>query len=536
DLHLVGYVASAEGASADAATLAAHLRARLPEHMVPSAIVVLDALPLTPNGKVDRRALPDPDAFAADAGAYVAPRTEAEELLAALWAEVLGVERVGAEDSFFGLGGHSIQAMQLVARVRDGLRTELPLRTLFEAPTPAALAASLSASESAPGAVERTARLSRVVRRMADDEVRGLLESLTGAVRGRTEAARRQELLSHLLRQEGLTADAREPIQPRDGDGPAPLSFAQERLWLIDQLQPGLFAYNISTGLRIRGALDEGVLRRALTELVRRHEPLRTRLVRVDGAAVQVVDPAADIHLPLTDLSGATDAEDELRARSSVLAAQPLDLAKDTPLRVELVRIAADEHVLLIVVHHTAIDGWSLSLLFRELDALYGAFARGASSPLPALPIRYADYAAWQRTEFEGEALDAQLAWWTERLAGLPEVLELPGDRPRPAVMTHRGGLHRVKWDRALADGLRALGRREGATMFMTLLAGFQALLHRWTGEADFAVGTPVAGRTRPETEGLVGLFINTLVLRADVSAEPDFRALLAAAAADTSV
>ncbi|HVH13615.1 MAG TPA: condensation domain-containing protein, partial [Longimicrobium sp.] len=520
DVRLVGYAA----ASADPTELTAHLRARLPEYMVPAALVVLDALPLTPNGKVDRRALPDPASFG-DAAAYVAPRTDVEELLAALWAEVLGLDRVSAAESFFALGGHSIQAMQLAARVRDALRTPLSLRALFESPTPSALAAALVAEETSPARTERTARLALVVRRMADDEVRALLETVAGGVRGRTEAARRQELLIHLLRKEGLGADAGDAIQPREADGPAPLSFAQERLWLIDRLQPGLFAYNISTGLRIRGGLDAPSLRRALAELVRRHEPLRTRLVAIDGGAAQVIDPPGAVDLPLVDLPAADEAA--LQAYATAFAARPFDLAAETPVRAELVRRAADEHVLLLVVHHTAMDGWSLSLLFRELGILYDAFARGVEASLPALPITYADYAAWQRMPARGEELDRQLAWWRERLAGVLEVLELPADRPRPAAMTHRGGVHRLSWDRELAVALREVARREGATLFMTLMAGFQALLHRWTGEGDFAIGTPVAGRSRPETEGLVGLFANSLVLRADVSAEPDFRTLL---------
>ncbi|HEX2207723.1 MAG TPA: amino acid adenylation domain-containing protein, partial [Longimicrobium sp.] len=525
DKRLVGYLAAP--GSLDITALRTFLKQRLPEHMVPAALVSLHALPLTPNGKVDRAALSASDVAADQPAPYVAPRTEAEELLAALWAEVLGVDGVGATDDFFALGGHSIQAMQLAARVRDALRTELPLRALFDAPTPAALAAVLVAAEPAPGRVERVAQLARVVRRMADGEVRALLEDAGAAPRGRTEAARRQELLTHLLRRDGLGADGADAIHPREADAPAPLSFAQERLWLIDQMQPGLFAYNISTGMRIRGALDVDVLRRALAELVRRHEALRTRLVLAGGAPVQVVDAAGDVHLPILDLTGAADAEAELRARASALAARPFDLAADHPLRMALARMAADEHALLLVIHHTAIDGWSLSLLYRELDALYSAFARGAGSPLAPLPVRYGDYAAWQRARLDGDALAAELAWWRERLAGLLEVLEIPSDRPRAAAMSHRGGVHRLAWDREMTDALRELSRREGATLFMTLLAGFQALLHRWTGEADFAVGSPVAGRTRPEMEGLVGLFINTLVLRADVGAEPDFRELL---------
>ena len=454
-----------------AAQLGAWLRACLPEYMVPASFVRMDEFPRTVSDKIDRNALPDAD-FGAAAEAWTAPRTPAEQLLAGIFADVLGVERIGADDDFFALGGHSLLAMQIVARVRELVRRELPLRAVFEAPTVARLAERLAGSES--------------------------VASL--------------------------------PVVPRGEDGPAPLSFAQERLLLIDRLQPGLTAYNISTGLRIRGALDVDALRRALAEIVRRHETLRTRLVIIDGTALQVVDADAALDIPLADLSAVpADARNSaLRAFADAEVARPFDLAGDAPLRASLVRLADEDHALLLVIHHTAVDGWSLSLLVRELDALYGAFAAGDASPLAPLPIQYADFAAWQRAHLAGAELDRQVDWWRARLAGLPELLEIPADRPRPAVKSYRGAVHSLALPMELADALRELSRREGSTLFMTLLAGFQALLHRYTGESDFAVGTPVAGRSRPEMEALIGLFVNTLVLRADIDGAPDFRTLLA--------
>ncbi|HEX2207503.1 MAG TPA: amino acid adenylation domain-containing protein, partial [Longimicrobium sp.] len=518
--QLVAYVVG----EANAPELRAHLRQSLPEYMVPAAVVTIDRLPLTPNGKLDVRALPAPG-FAAEA--YVEPRTELEAVLAEVWAPVLGMEKVGVTAGFFAMGGHSLLAMQTASRMRDALRMEVPLRLFFEAPTIEGLAERLTAMEPAPGVLERTARLYRRVAAMPDDEVEAMLAS-TGGGEGELDAARRQALHGRLLRLEGVDAGAADAILPRGDDGPAPLSFAQERLLLIDRMQPGLSVYNVSTGLRIRGALGVDALRRALGEIVRRHEVLRTRLVMVDGAAVQVVSPAevgiVDVDLSDHDVEAR---EAELRAYARAQVELPFDLAVDAPIRASLLRLGDEDHALLLVIHHTAIDGWSLSPLYRELDALYTAFAAGEPSPLPDLPIQYADFAAWQRDRLRGAELERQVAWWKQRLAWLPELLEIPADRPRPAVKTYRGAVHRVELPRELADALHALSRREGATLFMTLLAGFQALLHRYTGEADFAVGTPVAGRTRPEVEGLIGLFVNTLVLRADVSGDPDFRALL---------
>jgi amino acid adenylation domain-containing protein len=521
--RLVGYLAG----DAEVEAVRGWLRERLPDYMVPAALVRMDALPLNRHGKVDRGALPDPGAaMAPGAGAYVAPRTETEELLAALWGEVLGTERVGVNDDFFAAGGHSLHAMQLVTRIREALRVDLPLRALFEAPTAAALAARLAGPGGADAdRVERTARLARLVRRMPDAEVCALLG---GAPAGRTEAARRQALLTRLLRAEGVAADGDDPILPH-GDGPAPLSFAQRRLWFLDRLEPGA-TYNSPLALRVHGALDAGALQRALEETVRRHASLRS-VFRADGRGEgeQVVLPADAFPLPADDLAALAAEEREARAQRIVHdeVRRPFDLATGPVFRARLLRLADDEHVLVLAMHHVVSDGWSLGVLFRELGALYEAFSQGAPPPLPPLPLQYADYAAWQRAHWTEERLAEQLAWWRGALEGAPAVLELPADRMRPAVQSHRGARLRVALPHALAEGVRALARREGATPFMVMLAAFQVLLWRWSGEEDLVVGSPVAGRTRAETEGLIGFFVNTLPLRADLSGDPAFATLL---------
>jgi amino acid adenylation domain-containing protein len=467
--RLVGYVAAPAEAAAE---LRAHLAARLPEYMVPAAIVALDALPLTANGKVDRGALPAPD-FAAGTDAYVAPRTPAEEVLAGIFAQVLQVERVGAHDDYFALGGHSLLAARLVSRVREAFGVELPLRALFEAPTPALLAA-------------------------------------------RVEEARRED--------DGPQAP---PLVPVPRDGPLPLSFAQRRLWFIDQLEPGSAAYNLPYAVRLRGRLDAAALERALAELVRRHESLRTRFPSVDGEPVQAIDPAGPVLLARADLSTEADVEAALRTLCADEALRPFDLAAGPLLRATLARVGEDDHALLLTLHHAVSDGWSTGVLVRELSALYIAFAAGEASPLAPLPLQYADYAAWQRGRLAGEALEAQLAWWRETLRDAPPLLEIPTDHPRPPVPRGEGGTIRFALPNETTGALRTLARGEGATLFMTLLAGWQLLLSRWSGQEDVCVGTPVAGRTRLETEGVVGLFVNTLVLRGDLSGAPSFRELL---------
>jgi amino acid adenylation domain-containing protein len=472
DRRLVGYVVAAEGASVTSAELRAHLKGRLPEYMVPSAVVVLDAIPLTPSGKVARRALPAPDG--AEAGVeYVAPRTAGEELLAGIYADVLRVERVGVESSFFDLGGHSLMAMRLVSRVRDVFGVELPLRAVFETPTVAGMVL-------------------------------------------RIEEVRRAGL------------PMLPPIVPVPRTGPPPLSFAQERLWFLDRLQPGSTAYGLPQAFRLTGPLDTAALERALGEIVRRHEALRTTFGEVDGAPVQVVAPFDGFTLPAADLSERSeDYRDEAVRRATHEAARAFDLAAGPLLRVSLLRLANDEHVLLINLHHIVTDAWSMDVLFRELVTLYGAYASGQESPLPELPVQYADHAVWQREQLQGEVLDRQMAYWKERLAGVPELLELPTDRPRPPVQSHRGDVVSVTVPAALVEQLRALARGEGATLYMVLLGAFQVLLSKHSGSEDVVVGSPVAGRTQREVEGLIGLFINTLVLRTDLAGDPGFRGVL---------
>ncbi|MET0399319.1 MAG: non-ribosomal peptide synthase/polyketide synthase [Longimicrobiaceae bacterium] len=471
ELRLVGYVVAP---GRDAAGLRERLRGRLPDYMVPAAVVVLDSLPLTPSGKLDRRALPAPDA--ASVGAYVAPRTPAEEVLAGIWVEVLRVERVGAEDDFFGLGGHSLLGTRVVSRVRQAFGVELPLRALFEAPTVAGLA-------------------------------------------GRIQALRAGG--------EGVHAPPLVAL-PRDGS-PLPLSFAQRRLWFIDQLDPGSAAYNMPFALRLRGRFDPAVLGRAVTEVVRRHETLRTVFAVVDGEPVQVVREAAPVALAVADLRHlpAESREREVARLASEEAARPFDLAAGPLLRVSAVRLGDAEWGVLFTLHHIVSDGWSTGVLVREISALYGALETGRAAELPALPVQYADYAAWQRAWLTGETLEARLEYWRDKLAGAPPLLELPTDRPRPQVQDPRGVSVRVELPAEVSAGVRALSRREGATAFMTLLAAWQLLLSRYAGQEDVSVGTPIAGRTRLEVEPLIGFFVNTLVLRTDLSGDVSFRELL---------
>ncbi|HEX7243812.1 MAG TPA: condensation domain-containing protein, partial [Longimicrobiaceae bacterium] len=400
-----------------AVSLRAHLSTRLPQHMVPSAFVALERLPLNANGKLDRRALPAPEQ---DRAAYVAPRTPAEEVLAGVWAEVLRTERVGVNENFFELGGHSLLATQVVSRVRQGFGTELPLRALFEAPTVAALA-------------------------------------------GRVEAL--------LAGGEGMQAPPMVAL-PRDGS-PLPLSFAQQRLWFVDQLEPGSAAYNMPFALRLRGCFDPAVLERAVTEIVRRHETLRTVFSAVAGEPVQVIRDAAPVALPVADLRGlaAEPRRAEVLRLAREEAARPFDLAAGPLLRSSLVRVAEEEWAVLFTMHHVVSDGWSLDVLVREVSALYEALAEGREPSLPELAVQYADYAAWQRAWLSGETLEGQLAWWRERLAGAPPLLELPTDRPRSYLGEERGGRTGIALPPEASQALRALSRREGATLFMTLLA-----------------------------------------------------------------
>ncbi|HST58364.1 MAG TPA: condensation domain-containing protein, partial [Longimicrobium sp.] len=308
-----------------------------------------------------------------------------------------------------------------------------------------------------------------------------------------------------------------------------PASYAQERLWFLDRLEPGSANYNIAVARRLGGALDAGALERALGEIIRRHEALRTTFTEVDGAPVQVVAPFGGFALPVEDLSGLDerDREAAVRQRAGEEARRAFDLTAGPLFRAALLRLREEEHVLLITMHHIVSDGWSMGVLFRELSVLYEAYREGGESPLPELPVQYADYAVWQREQLEGETLHRQLAYWRERLSGAPELLELPTDHPRPAVQTYRGASVPVELSPELLERLQALGRSEGTTLYMTLLAAFQVLLSRYSGSEDIVVGSPIAGRARKETEELIGFFVNTLVLRTELGGDPTFREVL---------
>ncbi|AUX41120.1 hypothetical protein SOCE26_025250 [Sorangium cellulosum] len=473
DRRLVAYVVPRAAAAPDG--LRRFLEARLPRPMIPSAFVTLDALPLTAGGKLDRRALPAPDA-GADGGARAAPRGPIEQALADIFAELLGVVAVGAHDDFFELGGHSILATRAMARVRAAFSADLPLRALFEAPTPATLGARVAAALA------------------------------------------------------GGAADPAPPLTRAPRGAELPLSFAQERLWFLARFDPNDTSYVVPLALRIEGALDVEALRRALREVVRRHEVLRTTFASVDGRPAQIVHEAADLAVPLEELGALSTPDREEAARRRLLAesSRPFDLARGPLLRAGLLRLAPEEHLLFVTMHHIVSDAWTSSVLNREISALYGAFAEGLPSPLPELPIQYVDYAVWQRRWLDGAVLDAALAYWEQRLAGAPEAIHLPADRPRPRVPSGRGAQHLFALPQPIAKELAALGRRAGATLFMTLLASFSVLLHRLTGQHDLVVGTPIANRTRAETERLAGFFVNTLALRVNIDEKRPFLELLA--------
>ncbi len=474
--RLVGYVVAEDGEELSVSELRQHLAEQLPEHMIPSVLMVLEAMPLTPNGKVDRRALPEPDASrTSQENAYVAPRTPVEELITSIWQHVLGLEQVGIHDNFFELGGHSLLATQVVSRLRQTFSVELPLRALFEAPT-------------VEGLAERINRAGEHVHTIAAPAL---------------QAVSREEKL--------------------------PLSFAQQRLWFLQQLEPESTSYNLPLAVRFSGDLNRTALLRGLSEIVRRHEVLRTTYSSVGAEPVQVIHPAIEVSLPLIDLSTLTVVE---RARETERlcgeeAEQVFSLESGPLLRVRLVKLKEDEHVALFTMHHIISDGWSMSVLIKEVGALYTSYAAGEESGLEELSIQYADYAAWQRQWLQGEVLEAELSYWREQLEGASAVLELPTDHPHPAVPTMRGALDTFKLSPRLTEELRALSRSAGVTMFMTTLAAFQVLLARYSKKNDINVGTVIAGRNHGETEGLIGFFVNTLVLRGQMRGNPRFEDLL---------
>jgi amino acid adenylation domain-containing protein len=444
--------------------------------MIPQSLISLDALPLLSNGKLDRRALPAPEEVRTETTEnIVAARTPVEEVVAGIWAEVLQVERIGVHDDFFHLGGHSLLATQVTSRIREAFHVDVALRQLFEFPTVADFAHCVEAA---------------------------------------------------LRAQQGVEAP---PIENVSREQQLPLSFAQQRLWFIDQLEPNSSLYNIPAALRLTGQLDIPALEQTLSEVVRRHEVLRTTFAEIDGEPVQIIHEAQELALPVVKLSGLTEDEREAEVRrlSKVEAQTPFDLSAGPLLRVSLLKLADDEHVLLFTLHHIISDGWSLGVLIHEVAALYQAFTRGEESPLPELEIQYADFAAWQREWLQGGALERQLSYWREQLQDAPAVLELPTDRPRSAMQTHRGSQETFVLPSEVSEQLKALSRRAGATLFMTLLAAWQTLLARYSGQTDIVVGADIANRNRRETEELIGFFVNMLVLRTSLAGDPTFDELM---------
>ena len=442
--------------------LKAALKAHLPDYMVPTFFIPLDAMPLTPNGKLDRKALPQPDTSLSQS-AYVAPETELEQQLAVIWAEVLKIERVGLDDSFFELGGHSLLATQVISRVRQSLKIELALRSLFEA----------------------------------------------------------RDLRSFAL-QVGMAASCKpQAVSTADRSKPLALSYAQQRQWFLWQLEPQSAAYNMPAALRLRGALDIAALELSFERLIARHETLRTTF-RQDGAqAVQVIHASAPFtlepeQLPASDLP--RDAQVRLFIEAETL--RPFDLETGPLLRVRLLHLDADEHVLVLVQHHIVTDGWSMPIMVDELMRLYAGYSQGEEVRLAPLAIQYADYALWQREWLEAGEKARQLAYWTGQLGGEQPVLELPTDHPRPPVQSTAGAQLGFSLDPQLAGELKALAQAQGVTLFMLLLASFQTLLHRYSGHGDVRVGVPIANRNRAETEPLIGFFVNTQVLKAELDSQ----------------
>ncbi|WP_154394597.1 non-ribosomal peptide synthetase, partial [Burkholderia pseudomallei] len=461
---------------ADVVALRAQAAQHLPSYMVPSAYVRLDAWPLTPNGKLDRRALPAPADDAYARAEYEAPRGAKEEALAAIWRELLHVERVSRHDNFFELGGHSLLAVQLVSRLRQALSVEVALSTVFDAPVLSALAERLEAGNT--------------------------------------------EVLPPI------------PLAPRDGR--IALSLAQQRLWFLTQLEGVSEAYHMSGAVRLDGPLNREVLQRALNRIVMRHEALRTCFVREEGEPIQVIQPHADLTVSYHDLREAESIRHEAGNReqrakdlSQAHASAPFDLSRDLPVRVLLLQLADEAHVVQVVMHHIASDGWSVGVFLQELSALYGSFIAEQGDPLAPLPLQYADYAAWQRRWLASGQLEKQGAFWQTNLSGAPTLLELPTDRPRPPKQSHAGASVEVKLGAALSERVKRLSQRHGVTPYMTLLSSWAAVLSRLSGQEEVVIGSPVAGRNRTEVETLIGFFVNTLALRLDLSSEPTVGELL---------
>ena len=466
--QLVAYlICKAGAAQPDVTALREHIQQSLPAYMVPHRFVFMEAYPLTPNGKVDRKALPNPADLTINTGNYVAPRSPIEEALVTIWQDLLNAPQVGIEDNFFELGGHSLLATQLVSRVRQTLNVELPLRALFEAGTIADLAQIIAQAEDKPLAP---------------------------------------------------------PIAIVDSADAKPLSFAQQRLWVLEQLEPNLAAYHIPAVVRLEGELDTETLQTAFNQLLARHAALRTTFaINPEGEPIQQVHEDVVLAIPITPTK-----EDDVADQLKLIVKRPFSLQTPPLIRVELLQVAADDHLLVIVMHHIVSDGWSMNILVREIATLYHALAGNYPNPLPQLPIQYPDFAAWQRSWLQGEVLQEQLDYWQQRLANAPATLDLPTDFPRPAMQSYAGATYRHNLPTGMSEHIIQFSRQANATPFMTLIAAYQLLLARYSGQNDIVIGSPIANRNRQEIENLIGFFVNMLVLRTQIDVDDNFHTVLA--------
>jgi amino acid adenylation domain-containing protein len=478
--QVVGYITGAHWSGSEretAAELRPYLRERLPEYMAPQRWVVLDQMPLTSNGKIDRKKLPEPsEAVALDQEAE-GEWTPVEEIVAGIWGAVLKRAAVGHDENFFELGGHSLLATQVISRVREVFEVEVELRRLFAEPTVRGF------SRVVEEALRQGAGLSVPALQRVPDE----------------ELAQWQDLL--------------------------PMSFAQQRLWFLNQLEPDSPFYNMPAAVRLKGELRVDALERTLSEIVRRHEVLRTRFVNTGGEPRQEVLPPAEVKLAITDLGHLSESDREIAVHEMATTEirKPFDLSHGPLLRVKLFRLGEQEHVVVLTMHHIVSDGWSIGVLIKEVGTLYDAYSRGEESPLAELPVQYKDFAVWQRGWLQGEELERQFDYWRKLLGSELPVLELPADRPRPAKPSYHGAQLLYRLSPELTAGLNELSRTEGVTLFMTLLAAFQTLLFRYTGQERIIVGSPIANRNFIETESLIGVFINQLALPSEPGRNPLF-------------
>ncbi|HHP7244180.1 MAG TPA: amino acid adenylation domain-containing protein [Elainellaceae cyanobacterium] len=472
---LVAYLVYQDISIPNASELKQWLRNMLPGYMIPSIFVSLESIPFTPNGKIDRRSLPEPDANHDNLEESFAPRNAIEETIAEIWAQVLGIRKISVHDNFFELGGHSLVATQIITRIATIFGIELSLHHLFETPTVAELAITVKAALKIP------------------------LE------------------------------DSLPPIQPSLHNEKLPLSFAQTRLLFLQKLQPDNPFYNIAVKIQLQGVLNTTALERSLNEIVRRHSVLRSRFCEDNNRVCLTVVPFSEFTLFVTDLQDLSHEERAIEIRKSILevACKPFNLYQDRLLRLTLLRLEETNHLMLLTLHHSIADGWSVNILMRELEVLYTAFSKGISASLPTLPVQYTDFAIWQQQYFDEVSLKADLDFWKNQLNDAPSVLNLPSDYPRSSVQTFAGSSRLFRLPGSLARALKVFSQQSGVTLFMTLLTAFQILLYRYTGMADILVGTPVANRNRVETEPLIGCFVNTLVLRTNLLGDPSFQELL---------